>query len=80
MDNEGADCGLHMQEQNGVSVQNWNPKAGEAVELEDAAQSSKEMITSLFYGIGSAISPLSVLLICKMRMSVLILSNSIDMK
>lgn len=46
MDNEGADCGLHMQEQNGVSVQNWNPKAGEAVELEDAAQSSKEMITS----------------------------------
>lgn len=23
MDNEGADCGLHMQEQNGVSVQNW---------------------------------------------------------
>lgn len=50
MDNKGADWGLHMQEQNGVSVQNWNPKAGEAVELEEAAQSSEEMSTSLFCG------------------------------
>lgn len=79
MDSEGADWRLHMQQQNGVSVQNWNPKAGEAVALEEAAQSS-EMITSLFCGTESAISPLSVLLICKMRMSVLILPNSIDMK
>ena len=69
-----------MQEQNEVSVQNWNLKAGEAVELEEAAQSSEEMSTNLFCGLGSAISPLSVLLTCKMRMSVLILSNSIDMK
>lgn len=79
MDSEGADWGLHMQQQNGVSVQNRNPNSGEAVALEEAAQSS-EMITSLLCGTGSAISPLSVSLICKMRMSVLILLNSIDMK
>lgn len=65
-----------------------NPMAGDAVDPEEAPQSSWQVIISLGSGnhspcdIGLVISPLqaSVLLICKMRMSSLTFWDSIVMK